>query len=62
MATQPDSITTNKRGYSSASHPHFHPNNCYIVVLKGKWWVGTGPKWDPEHGSVAMPSGSFVTR
>jgi hypothetical protein len=43
------------------SHPHFHPNDRYIVVLKGTWWVGTGPKWDPEHGSVAMPAGSFVT-
>ncbi len=43
------------------SHPHFHPNDRYIVVLKGTWWVGTGPKFDPEHGTVAMPAGSFVT-
>ena len=22
------------------SHPHFHPNDRYIVVLQGTWWVG----------------------
>jgi hypothetical protein len=43
------------------SHPHFHPNDRYITVLQGTWWVGTGPKWDPEHNSVPMPAGSFVT-
>ena len=43
------------------SHPHFHPNDRYIVVLQGIWWVGTGPKFDPEHGSTPMPVGSFVT-
>lgn len=46
---------------SHFSHPHFHPNDRYIVVLQGTWWVGSGPKFDPEHGSVAMPAGSFVT-
>jgi hypothetical protein len=43
------------------SHPHFHPNDRYIVVLQGTWWVGTGPKWDPANASTAMPAGSFVT-
>jgi hypothetical protein len=43
------------------SHPHFHPNDRYIVVLQGTWWVGSGPKFDPEHGTVPMPPGSFVT-
>jgi hypothetical protein len=43
------------------SHPHFHPNDRYIVVLQGTWWVGTGPKFDPEHGTTPMPSGSFIT-
>jgi hypothetical protein len=43
------------------SRPHFHPNDRYIVVLQGTWWVGTGPKFDPEHGTVPMPAGSFVT-
>ena len=43
------------------SHPHFHPNDRYIVVLQGTWWVGSGPKFDPEHGTTPMPPGSFVT-
>ena len=24
------------------SRPHFHPNDRYIVVLQGTWWVGYG--------------------
>ena len=23
------------------SRPHFHPNDRYIVVLQGTWWIGT---------------------
>lgn len=43
------------------SRPHFHPNDRYIVVLQGTWWVGSGPKFDPQNGTVPMPAGSFVT-
>jgi len=42
------------------SHPHFHPNNRYITVLSGTWWVGTGRKYDPA-STVPLPTGSFVT-
>jgi hypothetical protein len=42
------------------SHPHFHPNDRFITVLSGTWWVGTGSKFDPE-STVPMPAGSFVT-
>jgi hypothetical protein len=42
------------------SHPHWHPNNRYITVLSGTWWVGTGTKFDPN-STVPMPAGSFVT-
>jgi hypothetical protein len=42
------------------SHPHFHPNDRYITVLAGTWWVGTGTKYDPDH-TVPMPPGSYVT-
>jgi hypothetical protein len=42
------------------SHPHFHPNDRYITVLSGTWWVGTGTKYDPDK-TVPMPAGSFVT-
>lgn len=42
------------------SHPHWHPNDRFITVLSGTWWVGTGNKFDPDR-TVAMPAGSFVT-
>ena len=41
------------------SRPHFHPNDRYIVVLQGTWWVGSGPKFDPAN--TPMPAGGFVT-
>ena len=43
------------------SRPHFHPNDRYIVVLQGTWWVGSGPTFDPANRTVPMPAGSFVT-
>ena len=42
------------------SRPHFHPNDRFITVLKGTWWVGTGSKFDPA-STVPMPAGSLVT-
>jgi len=42
------------------SHPHFHPNDRFITVLSGTWWVGTGSKFDTE-STVPMPAGTFVT-
>jgi hypothetical protein len=42
------------------SHPHFHPNDRFITVISGTWWVGTGAKFDPE-STVPLPAGSFVT-
>ncbi len=42
------------------SRPHFHPNDRYITVLSGTWWVGTGPKYDPA-STKPVPAGSFVT-
>jgi hypothetical protein len=41
------------------SHPHFHPNDRYVTVISGTWWVGTGAKYDPD-GTVPVPAGSFV--
>jgi hypothetical protein len=43
------------------SRPHFHPHDRFITVLQGTWWVGSGKKFDPANGTVAMPAGSFVT-
>ena len=42
------------------SHPHFHPHDRFITVLSGTWWVGTGPKFDPD-ATVPLPAGTFVT-
>jgi quercetin dioxygenase-like cupin family protein len=42
------------------SRPHFHPNDRFITVLNGTWWMGSGTKFDPDN-SVALPAGTFVT-
>ncbi len=42
------------------SHPHFHPNDRFIYVISGTWWVGTGTKYDPD-STTPIPAGSFVT-
>ncbi len=41
------------------SRPHFHPNDRFITVISGTWWVNTGPKYDLE-GMKPVPAGSFV--
>jgi hypothetical protein len=43
-----------------AGNQHFHPNDRFITVLSGTWWVGSGPDFDPN-ASVPMPAGAFVT-
>ena len=42
------------------SRPHSHPNDRFISVINGTWWVGSGTTFDPDN-SVAMPAGTFVT-
>ena len=42
------------------SRPHFHPNDRFIMVLKGTWWNGTGPNFDVNN-TVPMRTGTFVT-
>jgi quercetin dioxygenase-like cupin family protein len=41
------------------SRPHSHPNDRFITVLKGTWWVNTGANYDPA-GMKPVPAGSFV--
>jgi hypothetical protein len=41
------------------SHPHFHPNDRFITVISGTWWVGTGTKYDPD-STVPLPVGTYV--
>jgi ABC-type molybdate transport system substrate-binding protein len=42
------------------SAAHFHPNDRYILVVSGTWWVGTGKVVDPDK-TVPMPAGTFIT-
>ena len=42
------------------SRPHFHANDRFITVLSGTWWMGSGPRFDPD-STVAVPAGGFVT-
>jgi quercetin dioxygenase-like cupin family protein len=42
------------------SRPHFHPNDRFITVLGGTWWMGSGSTFDPDN-SVPLPAGTFVT-
>jgi quercetin dioxygenase-like cupin family protein len=39
--------------------PHFHPNDRYVTVLKGTWYAGTGPVFDPR-SAVPLKPGSFM--
>lgn len=43
------------------SRPHYHPNDRYILVVSGTWWVSTSAVWDPEHNTVPIKAGAFVT-
>jgi quercetin dioxygenase-like cupin family protein len=50
----------NRFAPGSFSRPHFHPNDRFIIVVSGTWWVGTGPVFDAK-STTPMPVGSFVT-
>ena len=41
------------------SRPHFHPNDRYIYVISGTWWVSTSNKYDPD-STVPVQAGSGV--
>jgi hypothetical protein len=43
------------------SRPHFHPNDRYVVVLQGTWWVSSSKKFDPAN-TTPIPAGSFLTQ
>jgi len=42
------------------SRPHFHPNDRFITVVKGTWWVGSGPNFD-TNATVPLGPGTVVT-
>ncbi|MDX8127671.1 MULTISPECIES: cupin domain-containing protein [Methylomonas] len=53
-------VVLNKWKAHHNSKPHSHPNDRFITVISGTWWVGTGTDYDPTH-LQAVPAGSFVT-
>lgn len=53
-------IVLNRFKPGNFSKPHFHPNDRFITVVKGTWWVATGNHQNKDN-MVPMPTGSFVT-
>jgi hypothetical protein len=49
----------NKWKAGNMSRPHSHPNDRFILVVSGTWWMGTGAKFDPD-ATVPMPAGTWV--
>jgi quercetin dioxygenase-like cupin family protein len=41
------------------TRPHFHPDDRYVVVLKGTWYAGTGDEFAPDK-AMPMKPGSFM--
>jgi quercetin dioxygenase-like cupin family protein len=52
-------VVRNRFAPGTFSPPHFHPETRYITVLKGTWWVGSGPVFDKDK-TTPLPAGSFV--
>ncbi|MCD2450465.1 cupin domain-containing protein [Methylicorpusculum oleiharenae] len=53
-------VVLNKWKANHNSKPHSHPNDRFITVISGTWWVGTGTDYDPD-SLKPVPEGSFVT-
>jgi quercetin dioxygenase-like cupin family protein len=52
-------IVRNKFAPGTFSAPHFHPEARYILVVKGTWWVGSGPVQD-LNTATPVKAGGFV--
>jgi len=53
-------VVLNKWKAHHNSKPHAHPNDRFITVISGTWWVGTGSDYNPDT-LKPVPAGSFVT-
>ncbi|ATG89846.1 cupin domain-containing protein [Methylomonas koyamae] len=53
-------VVLNKWKAHHNSKPHSHPNDRFITVISGTWWVGTGSDYKPDE-LKPVPAGSFVT-
>ncbi len=54
-------VILNKIVAGNFDQAHFHPFDREIYVVKGTWWVGTGPNQNGAN-KVAYPAGSYVTQ
>jgi len=54
-------VVLNRFHPGNFSHPHYHANDRYIMVISGTWWADTGAVWDPEKRTVPIKPGTFVT-
>ena len=52
-------VVRNRFSPGTFSPPHFHPETRYITVIKGTWWVGSGPKFDAAT-TTPLPAGTTV--
>jgi quercetin dioxygenase-like cupin family protein len=43
----------------SGTRPHSHPDDRYVWVLSGTWWVGSGTKYDPD-AAYPVKAGTFI--
>ena len=41
------------------SRPHMHPNDRFILVISGTWWLGSGSNYEPEK-TVPVKAGTYV--
>ena len=53
-------VVLNKWKAHHNSKPHSHPNDRFITVISGTWWVGTGTDYNPDN-LKPVSAGSFVT-
>lgn len=53
-------VVLNKWKAHHNSKPHSHPNDRFITVISGTWWMGTGTDYKPDE-LKPVPAGSFVT-
>ncbi|MEX0619397.1 MAG: cupin domain-containing protein [Pseudohongiellaceae bacterium] len=49
-------------GPGQGSRPHYHSQARYITVIKGRWWVSSGPESDVYDPDNMMPveTGTFI--
>ncbi len=52
-------VVLNRFRPGNFSRPHFHPNDRYITVMKGTWWIATGNRVNKDK-MLPIPAGSFV--